>query len=638
MIPRALLFGNPSIANPSISPDGKMLAWSASADRVMNLWVAPCADMSAARQVTFDKGRGVSGHAWSKDSAHLLFSQDSDGDENFKIYTVDLATDEQRCLTPFPGTRASIEHISRKTPGKILIRLNRRDKRFADLFTLELGSGEMALVVENPGFASFIVDDLYHVHFAVGPTPDGGRQLLERQGDGRWAAISSVGAEDARNTGWAHIDSTGSTLYAFDSRGRDTSALVAVDLKTRESTVLGASPLADVTSMLTDATTYRPVAYWTHYERPAVHVLDESIRADVDFLCAQDIGQWGISSRTLDDSVWLVSSSSDTQAAVTWLYDRAAKTLERLFVHRPELQALPMARMQSTIVRSRDDLNLVCYVTLPIDADTGQPLKAKSPLPMVLLVHGGPWDRDRFGFNSMHQLLASRGYAVMNVNFRSSTGFGKRFINAGDGQWGRKMDDDLDDAVSWAIGAGIADPDRMAIVGGSYGGFAVLSALTQRPGRYACGVDIVGPSNLESLLKAIPPHWEHERQMLYRAVGDPTTPAGVAELRARSPLHAAGNIKDPLLIAQGSNDPRVPQRESDQMVEELVSRGIPVTYLLFPDEGHGFTREPNRMVFNAMMEAFLARHLGGGMEPFEVEDFAGNSLQVRKGELPHRQQ
>ncbi|MCX2863721.1 S9 family peptidase [Paucibacter sp. PLA-PC-4] len=635
MIPRALLFGNASIANPSISPDGNWLAWAASADQIMNLWVAPRVDMGAARQVTFDTGRGVTGHFWSKDSAYLLFSQDTDGDENFKLHAVELATGEQRCLTPFDGTRASIAYISRKTPGKILVNLNRRDKRFADLFTLELASGEMALVAENPGVASFIVDDSYNVRFAVGPTADGGRQLLEPSDTGDWRTCSVAGPEDARNTGWAHVDSAGTTLYAFDSRDRDTSALVAIDLATRETTVLGASPLADVNSMITDMKTYRPVAFWTHHERPTIHVLDESVRADVDFLNAQDIGQWGISSRTLDDRIWLVGSSSDTQTGVTWLYERSAKTLEQLFVHRPELQDLPMARMQSTIVHARDGLKLVCYLTLPRDADTGEPLKAKSPLPMALLVHGGPWDRDRFGFNSMHQLLADRGYAVLNVNFRSSTGFGKRFINAGDGQWGRKMDDDLDDAVDWAIAAGIADPKRIAIVGGSYGGFAVLSALTKQPGRYACGVDIVGPSNLQSLLAAIPPHWEHERQMLYRAVGNPTTPQGIAELKARSPLHAAGNITDPLMIAQGANDPRVPQTESDQMVDKLVSRGIPVTYVLFPDEGHGFSREPNRLVFNAMMEAFLARHLGGEMEPFEVEDFVGTTMQVRQGDLPY---
>lgn len=632
MIPRALLFGNPTIGSASISPDGQWLAWAASDDGVMNVWVAPRNDRDAARQLTFDRRRGVSGHSWSRDSAYLLFSQDNDGDENYKLFAVEVATGTQRCLTPFDGTRAGITRISRKTPGRILIGLNRRDKRYPDLFALELATGEMELVLENPGFAGFIVDDDYRVRFAVGPTPQGGRQLLEPDGSGGWKTCSIVDPEDARTTGWSHLDRTGSTLYGLDSRGRDTTALVATDLGTGAVTVLGGSPLADVTGMVTDPDTYRPVAFWTHHERPTLHVLDESVRADVDFLNVQNIGEWGVSSRTQDDQLWLVGAGTDTAPGITWLYDRARKKLERLFVHRPELMNLPLARMQSTIVTSRDGLPLVCYLTLPRAADSGEPLKARAPQPLVLMVHGGPWDRDRFGFNSMHQWFASRGYAVLSVNFRSSTGFGKRFINAGDGQWGRKMDEDLDDAVDWAIRAGIADASRIAIVGGSYGGFAVLSALTRQPGRYVCGVDIVGPSNLESLLKAIPAQWEHERQMLYRAVGNPTTPEGQAELRARSPLHSAAAIADPLLIAQGANDPRVPQRESDQMVEQLVSRGIPVTYLLFPDEGHGFSREPNRLVFNAMMEAFLARHLGGELEPFEIDDFPGNTLQIKHAE------
>jgi len=634
VIPRALLFGNPTIGGASISPDGQWLAWSANANGVMNVWIAPRHDRDAARQLTFDRKRGVSGHSWSRDSAYLLFGQDTDGDENFKLYAVEVTTGTQRCLTPFDGTRAGITRVSRKTPGHILIGLNRRDKRYPDLFKLELATGEMELVLENPGFAGFIVDDDYRVRFAVGATPQGGRQLLKPDDAGGWKTCSDVDPDDARTTGWSHLDHTGSTLYGLDSRGRDTTALVATDLATGEVTVLGASPLADVTAMMTDIDTYRPVAFWTHHERPQLQVIDDSVRADIDFLNAQGLGEWGVSSRTKDDRTWLIGAATDTTPGVTWLYDRAQRQLERLFVHRPELMHLPLARMQSTVVSSRDGLPLVCYLTLPPAADTGAPLKAESPQPMVLLVHGGPWDRDRFGFNSMHQWFANRGYAVLNVNFRSSTGFGKRFINAGDGQWGRKMDEDLDDAVDWAIQAGIADPGRVAIVGGSYGGFAVLSALTRRPGRYACGIDIVGPSNLESLLEAIPPHWEHERQMLYRAVGNPTTPEGRAELHARSPLHRADAITDPLMIAQGANDPRVPQSEADQMVERMVSRGMPVTYLLFPDEGHGFSREPNRLVFNATMEAFLARHLGGELEPFEAGDFPGNTLQVRHGAVP----
>lgn len=631
MIPRALLFGNPDIGSSSISPDGQWLAWSASVQGVMNLWVAPRHDRAAARQITFDRHRGVSAHFWCKDSARLLFSMDTDGDENYRLYAVDVQAGTQRCLTPFDGVRAGVRYISRKKPGRILIHLNQRDKRHADLFVLDLASGEMTLVQQNPGFSSFIVDDDYRVRFAIGPTPQGGRQLHEPDGEGGWKVVSTVAPEDARNTTWSHLDSSGTTLYAYDSRGRDTTALVAIDLATGSATVLGASDLADVSGALTAASTYRPLAYWVRHERATLHVIDESVRVDAEFLAARGLADWNVVSRTLDDRIWLVAASGDTAPAVTWLYDRAQQTLERLFDHRPELMQLPLARMQSAVVTARDGLPLVCYVTLPRAADTGQPLVAHAPQPMVLFVHGGPWDRDHHGFNVTHQWLADRGYAVLNVNFRASAGFGKAFINAGDGEWGRKMGDDLEDAVDWAIARGLADPRRIAIVGGSYGGFAVLSALTRHPGRYACGVDIVGPSNLESLLAAIPPHWEHERQMLYRAIGNPGTPEGRDELRARSPLHAAGAIREPLLIAQGANDPRVPQREAEQMVQELASRQIPVTYLLFPDEGHGFSREPNRLVFNAVMEAFLAQHLGGALQPFKLDDFPGHTLNIAHG-------
>ncbi len=633
MIPRALLFGNPAIGAASISPDGRWLAWAASAEGVMNLWLAPRECVADARQITFDARRGIAQHQWSWDSAHVLYSQDTDGDENHRLYAVDVAGGGTRCLTPWPGTRSGIVRNSRKRPGSLLISLNRRDPRHADLYTLALAGGDPELVLENPGYASFIADDDYTVRFAVAPTPDGGRQLLARDAQGAWQVHSVVEAADARNTGWSHLSADGGTLYGFDSRGRDTAALTATDLHSGRITVLCDSPLADVGSMLTDAQSYRPLGCWINHQRPELQVLDEGLRTDAQFMQDQCLGSWGLASRTADDRLWLVGAASDTRPGVTYLYDRNRRSLEALFVHRPDLAGCRLSRMQTHVVSARDGLPLVCYLTLPQELDAGTALQALQPAPLVLMVHGGPWSRDGFGFNAMHQWLADRGYAVLSVNFRSSTGFGKAFINAGDGQWGRKMNDDLDDAVDWAIQAGLADPKRMAIVGGSYGGFAVLSALTQRPGRYVCGVDIFGPSNLESLLAAIPPQWEHERQMLYRAVGNPTTAEGRADLRSRSPLFAASAIADPLLVVQGANDPRVKQRESDQMVAELAAHGIAVTYLLFPDEGHGFGREPNRLVFNAAMESFLARHLGGRLEPWTPEDFSGHTMQVLRGAL-----
>ncbi|CAI1201056.1 S9 family peptidase [Serratia ficaria] len=626
LIPRRQLFGNPQRVGANISPDGRWLSWAATGSQgVMNVWAAPIDSLSQARQLTQDQKRGVQGHFWSYDSAHILYSQDKDGDENYQIYAVHVVSGKLRCLTPFPGTRSGVVALSRRRRNDILISMNRRDPRFADLYTLNLTDGELTLVLENSDMDGFITDDDFEPHFAHRTAADGGLEILKRDAAGAWRIWERFSAEDARNSGISHLDRDGRYLYLFDSRDRDTAALLEVDLANDGvRRVLAEHPLADIGDVLSDRETLRPLAYRVHYERPQRYLLDDSLCADVAFLDAQMPGYWWPGTRTEDDRLWLVNAFSDTQPGTTYLYDRSVRTVTKLFDIRPELSDCALARMQSFTVTSRDGLPLVCYLSLPRELDAGESLRA----PLVVLVHGGPWSRDGFGYNTNHQWLCNRGYAVLNVNFRGSTGFGKRFINAGDGEWGRRMDDDVEDAVDWVVANGLADPARMAIVGTSYGGYAVLSALTQRPGRYVCGIDVVGPANLETLMHAIPPHWESGRKMLYRAVGNPETEAGRALLRERSPLHAAGAIRDPLLIAQGANDPRVPQRESDLMAQALVEHGIPVTYALFPDEGHGFSREPNRLIFNALMESFLALHLGGRAEPFVAEDFPGNTLRI----------
>ncbi|WP_409161721.1 S9 family peptidase [Pectobacterium sp. B2J-2] len=630
LIPRRLLFGNPQKAGANISPDGRWLSWAAAGPHgLMNVWAAPADAPSQARQITHDQKRGVQGHFWSYDSAHILYSQDKDGDENYQIYAVHVASGEHRCLTPFPGTRSGVAALSRQRRNEILIAMNRRDPRFADLYTLNLTDGELTLVLENSDMDSFITDDNFEPRFAERTAADGGQEILKRDAAGEWQIWEHFSAEDARNSGVSHLDRHGRYLYLYDSRDRDTAALIEVDLENDGvRRVLAEHPLADIGGVFSDRDTLRPLAYFVHYERPQRHLLDDSLRDDVAFLDTQIPGDWWPGARTEDDSRWLVNAFSDTQPGSTYLYDRSAQTLTKLFDICPELSERPLARMQPFTVTSRDGLPLVCYLSLPRELDSGEMLRARAPAPLVVLVHGGPWSRDGFGYSATHQWLCNRGYAVLNVNFRGSTGFGKRFLNAGDGEWGRRMDDDVEDAVDWAVANGLADPARIAIVGTSYGGYAVLSSLTQRPGRYACGIDVVGPANLETLMRAIPPHWESGRKMLYRAVGNPETEAGRALLYERSPLHAASAIRDPLLIAQGANDPRVPKSESDLMAQALVEHGIPVTYALFPDEGHGFSREPNRLIFNALTEVFLARHLGGRAEPFVPEDFPGNTLQI----------
>lgn len=628
LIPRAHLFANPARAGIAISPDGQWLAWLADSGGVMNLWAASAHAPYAGRQLTFDRHRGLQGFSWTYVPGLLLYSQDRDGDENWRIFGVDAANGVTRELSPSQsGVRASIQSISRVRRTEALITLNQRDPRYPDLYVLDLESGHLALLEENPGFSGFLADDHYCVRLAGRSTASGGSELLRRDTDGQWAVWISLSEEDARNSGPTHFSADGKVLYFRDSRERDKAALTAIDIESGQSTVLAEDSRADIGGVLDDPNDYRPLAYGVLYERFKLHVLDDSIREDIDFLDAQDVGEWSRSGRTEDDKLWLINASSDVRPGAAYLYDRTKSTLTKLLDVRPQLAHASLARMQSTTIETRDGLRMVSYLTLPVGKDHGE-LHSSVPVPLVLMVHGGPWMRDGFGYNSMHQWLANRGYAVLSVNFRGSTGFGKSYIVAADGEWGRKMDEDLEDAVQWALDKGIADPERLAIFGASYGGYAVLSALTRSPNRYACGIDIVGPSNLETLLASIPPYWEAARAMQYRAIGNPETEEGRALLRERSPLHRAAAVRSPLLIAQGANDPRVKQAEAEQMVAALKRNGIPVTYALYPDEGHGFVREANRMSFNALCESFLARHLGGREEPWSQGDFPGTTLEI----------
>jgi dipeptidyl aminopeptidase/acylaminoacyl peptidase len=367
-----------------------------------------------------------------------------------------------------------------------------------------------------------------------------------------------------------------------------------------------------------------------NYARPEWKVLDRSIQADLDYLKTVAGGDISVTSRTLDDRTWTVAYLMDNRPVRFYLYDRTARRARFLFTNRKALEDLPLATMHPVVIESRDGQDLVSYLTLPVDSDRGRRGRPDRPLPMVLAVHGGPWARDGWGLIPEHQWLANRGYAVLSVNFRGSTGFGKRFINAANGEWAGKMHDDLIDAVNWAVQERIADKDRIAIMGGSYGGYAALVGLTFTPDVFACGVSLVGPSSIITLLNTIPPYWEPEIAMFTTRVGDHRTEEGRRFLESRSPLTFVEGIRRPLLIGQGANDPRVKQSESDQIVDAMQRKGIPVTYALYSDEGHGFARPENRMSWSAVVEAFLSRHLGGRFEPVG-NDFAGSTITVPTG-------
>lgn len=631
LIERAKLFGNPTRTGARISPDGQFLSWIAPRDGVLNVWVAPIGDLSKARPLTAETQRPIRLSFWAPDSKTVLFINDKGGDENYLLYGVDVASGAQKSYTPFEKTRARVVAISPLVKDRILVGVNNRDPRFHDVHSLDLASGRLTLVMKNEGYGGFVADAKLNLRLAKKSRPGGGNDFFRVvNGQVEPTAFAQVGLEDGLTTQPLGFTNDGGTLYWADSRGRNTAALVAQDIASGKTTVVAQDPRADIDDALFDVATGRAIAYSSNYLKAEYRALDPALQADLALLGKQIQGQFTIASRSDADDKWLLNVDPVNAPVSTWLFDRKAKTLAQLFVTRPELEGAPLVPMQALELKTRDGLTMVSYLTLPKSADPAGTGKATKPVPLVLLVHGGPWARDTFGFDRLHQWLANRGYAVLSPNFRGSTGFGKAYISAADQQWGRKMHDDLLDAVAWAVKEGITTKDKVAIMGGSYGGYATLAGLAFTPKEFACGVDIVGPSNLFTLLKTVPPYWEDFKQQFYRRIGNPETEDGRALLKERSPLNFAHQIERPLLIGQGANDPRVNIAESDQIVEAMKARNIPVSYVVFPDEGHGFARPANNIAFFAVTENFLGRCLGGRAEAIGGTVKA-SSAQVRHG-------
>ena len=633
LIPRDALFGNPERANVQLSPDGRYLSWVAPLEGTLNVWVAPADDLGQARAVTRDTARGIRNYFWSYRPDTLLYLRDTGGDEDFHLYAVDLASGESRDLTPYEKTTALVVGVSDRHPDTVLVGMNDRDPQWHDLYRVDLASGERSLVERNTQqIGEYVADADYALRYASRSRPDGGLDLLRRAGEG-WEKYEEVPFEDGMTTGFAGLSKDGSTLYMRDSRDRNTNGLFAIDTATGQRSLVHEDPRVDIGGVLADPRTGKVQAVSANYLREQWAVLDDAIRADLERLEAIGPGEASINTRSLDDRTWIVAYSAAESPVEYYRYDRDGQgggTLTRLFSGRPALEGKPLVPMWPQELRSRDGKTLVSYLTLPPHADADRDGKADRPVPLVLLVHGGPWARDAYGYSSYDQWLANRGYAVLSVNFRGSTGFGKDFTNAGDGEWAGKMHDDLVDAVQWAVAEGVTTPDKVAIMGGSYGGYATLVGLTFTPDTFACGVDIVGPANLNTLLSTVPPYWASFYKQLVRRMGDPDTEEGKAWLTERSPLSRVEAIRKPLLIGQGANDPRVKQDESDQIVNAMTAKNIPVTYVLFPDEGHGFARPENNKAFNAVAEGFLAQCLGGRAQPIGA-DFEGSSITVPAG-------
>lgn len=616
LIERSKLFGNPSRSGASLSPNGQWLSWLAPRDGVMNIWVAPVSNLGAAKPLTASKDRPIRQSFWAPDSSMVMYVQDKGGDENFLLYGIDIVSGLERTLTPFEKTRVQVINVSPLIKDRILVGLNNRDARWHDVHSLELKTGKLTEVMRGDGYAGFLADANLAIRMALRPNADGGYDFFTVNNNTvEEKSIASTTLEDSLTTQPGGFTTDGKTLYWIDSRGRNTAALIAQDVATGKTRVIGENPRADISNTMSNPKTGEIEAYAVTYLRDEWVAIDSTIGADLAWLREQLKGDVSVTTRTDDDQLWTVAVDPVVASPSVHLFDRKQRKLTQLYVSRPELAGAPLQAMHPIELKSRDGLTLPSYLTLPPGSDSNGDGRPEAPVPLVLLVHGGPWARDDFGYNPYHQWLANRGYAVLSVNYRGSTGFGKSFIEAANLEWARKMHDDLIDAVQWAIDQKVSPADKIAIMGGSYGGYATLVGLTFTPTTFACGVDIVGPSNLETLLKTIPPYWTAGIQQFHRRMGNPNTPDGLALLKERSPLYKAGNIVKPLLIGQGANDPRVNQAESDQIVNAMQQKGIPVTYVLFPDEGHGFARPENNIAFNAVTENFLATCLGGRAEP-----------------------
>ena len=631
LIPRAALFGNPTRTAGQISPDGRWLSWLAPLEGVLNIWLAPASDPDAARAITASADRPIRQYFWSPDASAVMYIQDKGGDENYLLYRVDVTTGAETTLTPFDNTRVQLVGASTTAKDKLLLGLNNRDPQWHDVHLLDLATGELTLVMENNAYAGFEADDTLTLRMAMSQNEEGGTDYFRVVDNAvEPEPFETSAMEDALTTTPAGYTSDGTTLYWIDSRGRNTAALFAQDTATGERRLIAEDDRADIVSTLRHPVTGVVEAYAVNYLTCSWIAIDPAIAAALAWLSEQLEGEFSVQSRTDDDSVWIIANDPLTKPVRTFIFDRVTQTLTPFYVSRPELEGAPLQPMHPREITSRDGLTLPCYLTLPPGSDANGDGIPDAPVPLVLLVHGGPWARDTYGFNSAHQLLANRGYGVLSVNFRGSTGFGKAFLNAANKQWGLTMHDDLIDAVDWAIAEGITEAGKVAIMGGSYGGYATLAGLTFTPEVFACGVDIVGPSNLETLLETIPPYWAPLVKTFHERMGNPGTEEGKALLRAASPLYKADKITKPLLIAQGANDPRVKQSESDQIVGAMKAAGIPVTYVLYPDEGHGFARPENNISFYAIAENFLAECMGGQAEPLG-DVLASASAQIVEG-------
>ena len=637
LIPREVLFGNPEIAAVDLSPDGKRLVFLAPYNGVLNLWVRDLDGRSPARLLTRASRRPHDPAGWTADGRYLISSRDGDGDENTVLVRIDPTTGESVDLTPAKGVRAMLLAADREAPDELVVGLNDRDPRYHDLHVLSLRTGDMRLLhkVEDGRPVSVMhVDGDWHPYLRAEPLPDGGAAYeLRLPGETTWRPFQRFDFNDARMSGPLGFTRDGLWLYGALTTGEDRPRIVrwhrdqlvrcgsGMDCR---SELVHRSNAGAVGFALSDMETGVPTVLVETDLRSQRVVLDDAVQPDLDALerLAGD-ASFSILDRDRADRLWLVAISSSDRSAEYWLWDRERQTSRKLFALQPKLDQYALAPMESLDLKARDGRRLPAYLTRTT-------LPAEGPQPLVLLVHGGPQARDFWGYNSMHQLLANRGYHVLSVNYRGSTGFGKAHLLAGEGEWYGAMQDDLVDAVRWAVDAGIADPDRLVIMGASYGGYAALAGLTRDPELFAAAISEVGPANLRTMLASLPPYWAAGRAMFERMIG-----VGRVDLDAISPINHVDRIQRPLLLGHGANDPRVKLQESEAIAAAMAKRQLPIDFVVFPDEGHGLANPRNALAMVALVEAFLQQHVGGRAEPFGTA-ISDSSLEWRLRSLPKR--
>ena len=616
LIDRETFFGNPEYAGAQISPDGKYISFIKPLNGTMNVWVKGVDEaFSAARPMTNDQARPVRSYFWSRDSKYILYVQDRGGDENFNVYAVD-PSDKPPAGSPVPmarnitdakGIRALIFAVPRSDPDAIYVGMNDRDKAWHDLYKVKISTGERTLVMENKDrLGGYVFDNNDKLRLAVRSPQNGDTEILRINADGTTARIYSC--DIFESCGPAGFTRDNKNAYIQTNKGGvDLVELDTLDLETGKTEKVESDPLGrvDLDNVQFSDVTHDMIA--TIYDDDKVRIVwhDKTYKKDYDYIRSK-LGDRDVSyvSSNADETKFIIATTSDVDPGTVWLFDRKTRGLSTLYQIREKLDRKVLSPMTAIRYKSSDGLEIPAYLTIP-KGTSGK------NLPLLVIPHGGPWARDSWGYNPWSQFWANRGYAVLQPNFRASTGYGKKFLNAGNNEWGQKMQDDITWGVKYLIDQGVADPKHVGIMGGSYGGYATLAGVTFTPDLYAAAVAYVAPSNLQTLLESIPPYWEAGKVIFYKRMADPNTSEGLAQIKRQSPLFYVDKIKTPLMIVQGANDPRVNKRESDQMVVALRDRNYPVAYILAPDEGHGFARPVNNMAMFAAAEKFFAQFLGG---------------------------